>query len=188
MEPVLIGYMPKQTKVPNDFGAPHLESICSASTCIAKGPPDGWVDFWLHNEHWLFQSPATARTVLASADASEFTIQAYRMFPWEFDQGSMQPQIVNDAPAPLTPNGESLILLPPNFRFLGFDVVEKSPIVSGFSCSPLSCNGAWSLFETNKHCLIDNLPRAIDLATIFSKGDWEPGPYRVVEVFQEAAA
>lgn len=70
-----------------------------------------------------------------------------------------------------------------DFEPLGFDVVSKS-ITDFFECSPLSCNGAAKTFRENAHCLFDALDDAVAAAKVFSKGDWEPGPYYVARVLR----
>lgn len=179
MEPVLIGYFPKKVAIPADFGAPSLKDICSLSTCIAKGPPDGWIDRWMHNEHWLFQTPGQALQVVQNANPSEYSIHAYRMLPLEFDGGEVKAIHIVEPRTLGTPHVDVEPLCG-SIERLGFDAVEGRE--GSFSCSPLSCNGGYKEFETNEHCLVSALPRAIELATIFSLGGWEPGPYRVVEV------
>ena len=183
---VFAGYFPKQIAVPADFGAPHLKDMCSVSEHIAKGPAD-WISKWRHNENWLFSTPELARSVLEPSTASNFSILAFRILPTHFDGGvERASQRAIPAPEGVGPCPE-LPPPPPQFKSLGFDVVSCST-GNSFECSPLSCNGAWQDFETNEHCLVNTLERAIELAVIFSKGDgWEPGPYYVLEVLGEFA-
>ena len=182
MEPVLIGYFPKKVAIPDGYGAPNLKDICSVSTCIADGPTDGWIDLWLHNKHWVFSTRERVLAVLQGVNVSDFSVHVYRMLPLEFDGGvNRETQI-----SPTQPSWElgqvDVEPLPADFCSLGFDVVEKPELCDGFGCSPLSCNGGWQKFETNEHCLVNDVSRAIELATTFSRGGWEPGPYRIVEV------
>jgi hypothetical protein len=67
---------------------------------------------------------------------------------------------------------------------LGYDVVSRS-LGSNFECSPLSCNSAAEEIEVNGYCLIDRLEAAVEAARTFSSGNWEPGPYYVLEVLSD---
>ena len=182
MESVFIGYFPKKVNVPDGYNGPRLTDICSVSTCLADGPPDGWIDHWSHNEHWVFATRERALAALKGGNASQYTIHAYRMFPLLFRDGEETLSPVDIAPPSWEPNQVGLEPLPASYRSFGFDVVETPAGCSGFGCSPLSCNGGWQEFETNEHCLLLSLSRAIEVATVFSAGGWEPGPYRIVEV------
>lgn len=70
---------------------------------------------------------------------------------------------------------------------LGFDVVSKS-VADFFECSPLACNHAAKTFRANAHCLFDALDDAVAAAKVFSKGNWEPGPYYVARVLRRRRA
>jgi hypothetical protein len=157
--------------------------LCSVSTCIAEGPPGDWISRWLHNEFGVFSTLALARQALSGSDESRYAIHAYRILPLAFDGGKVESIAAPMAtrPASRHPNCEPL---PAGYRRLGFDAVELHSEMF-FGCSPLSCNGGWEEFETNEHCLVGDMARAIELATMFSQGGWEPGPYRVVEVLSE---
>lgn len=182
MELVLIGYFPKRTAVPPDFGAPHLRDLCSVSTCIAPGPGRDWTSDWRHNERGVFATQDRARAAMAGADEAQYSIHAYRMLPLRFNDGEAAPTAIPSGPPFWEPDQPPIEPLPSGFVSLGYDAVELVDDSMFFSCSPLSCNGGWQRFPTNEHCLIHDLARTIELATVFSTGGWEPGPYRVVEV------
>lgn len=182
MEPVFIGYFPKRkTSPPEWLNCPALKDICSVSECIAEGPPKEWISRWLHNANWVFSTRDLATQALGDAEPHGYSIHAYRILPAEFDLGEARPlQFVHEQ-ASWEHAKIELEQIPPDYRRLGFDAVSCST-GNSLECSPLSCNHACTEFETNEHCLVDALPRAIEIATIFSKGGWEPGPYRIVEV------
>jgi hypothetical protein len=182
MEPILIGYFPKKVAVPDGYDAPKLKDICSVSTCIAEGPPDGWIDRWSHNANWVFPTRERALLSLAGVDPSAYSIHAYRVLPSIFRDGDAAACDIDCGPPSWEPTQVELEPLPVDFVSLGFDAVETPDGCDGFSCSPLSCNGGWQKFTTNRHCLMPSLTTAIELAKEFSLGGWEPGPYRVVEV------
>jgi hypothetical protein len=91
-----------------------------------------------------------------------------------FRKGS--PEQVEVSPSSIAP-------LSQDFRSLGFDVVSKSASDS-FECSPLSCNSVALEVAVNRHCLVDGLDAAEELARRFSVEEPEPGPYYVVEVLR----
>ncbi|MBI4587146.1 MAG: hypothetical protein HY717_24300 [Planctomycetes bacterium] len=127
---VLIGYFPKETATPQGlYVPPTVKEICSVSDCLTKGP-SGWIDRWKHNDLGFYNTPEIAKEI-AGADASRFSIFAYRLLPKRFTHGAIEPmEIPSLAVSPL----------PTGWVSLGFDVVSKS-ISLFFECSPLSCNG-----------------------------------------------
>ena len=178
MTPTLIGYFVKQTERRAELvKALKVEELCSVSCCISKAP-EGWIQRWLHNELWLYDSEELAWRVLPEAqEAEDFELYAYRLFPLRYVDGQEQSlQIPTLKVQPLSASYERL----------GLDVVNRSQN-NQFGCSPLSCNGRAIDFTVNRHCLLDELKAARGLATLFSSGTHaaEPGPYHVVEVFRE---
>ncbi len=95
-----------------------------------------------------------------------FAVFAYRLFPVEFANGKIKRLAIGDLP--VEP-------LPPGFRSLGFDVVDKT-CSAFFECSPLSCNGMANEVDVNRYCLVENLVEAIALAERFSRDEPEPVP------------
>ena len=177
MTPIPMGYFPKRTsKKPDWLQTPRVVEICSVSDCVSK-PPTGWINRWLHNALWVFDSPTIAWDVVPVDQWSEFDLYAYRLFPVEYESGE---QNAFEIPR--------LIVVPisDSFEFLGFDAVSRS-LGTHFECSPLSCNGAASDHEVNKYCLVNDSDSAFRLAREFSEGGsgTEPGPYYVAEVFRE---
>jgi hypothetical protein len=173
---ILIGYFPKRiVPRPNEIDVPSVREIWSVSNCISRGPPDGWIDQWVHDRLGLFSDPATGRSVTPSADNSSYVVVAYRMWDEEFVEGTRQSSPMDD-----------LSVAPPlNFVSLGFDAVGFST-EAFFEHSPLSCNYAARTMPVNEFCLFPDLEAALRGAEEFSNGSWEPGRYRVVEVLREA--
>lgn len=173
--PVLIGYFPKRrTPAPEELRAVGAEEICSVTECLAPGP-EGWIEAWLHNAHSCFSSPADARRVADDAPG-DYQLFAYRLLPLRFRKGQTESMEVS------TPG---IAPLPPDFQSLGFDVVSKSLSNGlGFECSPLSCNLMALQVAVNRHCLVDELETARELARRFSVEEPEPGPYYVIEVLR----
>lgn len=173
MELILAGYFPKVTTLPSDWSLPaHLTEVCSVSNCV-NGAPDRWIELWLHNENWLFDSPGDARLGIGD-DPRAFEIFAYRLAPLRFVDGRTEPWPVE--------SGE-VEPLPADFQSLGFDAVNAS-YGTNFGCSPLSCNHKAAEIPVNRYCLVDTLEDAIAAAVRFSIGQCEPGPYHVLEVLR----
>ena len=172
---VFAGYFAKRvTPRPDWLAVPHIRDIWSVSNCMAKGPED-WIDSWRHNTStWLFDTPELAASVVPPDERVAFAIVAYRFWAPVFDQGE-EFDLDDDLPT-LPPPDDS-------FESLGFDAVGRGP--SSFTCSPLSCNHAATTFQANEHCLFGTLEEALAGAKAFSTGDWEPGPYYIVEVLRQ---
>ncbi len=175
MEPQLIGYFPKQTaKRPDCLKAANVKEICSASDCISKSP-DNWIDFWKHNELWVYDSPEIAWSIVPEEKRAIFDLYAYRMFPCQFVEGKQE---VFEIP------GLQVASLPEDFKSLGWDSVSRS-MNNKFECSPLSCNYLATEIVTNEFCLLNNACLALQTAKDFSLSKPEPGPYFVLEVFRK---
>ena len=174
---LFMGYFPKKIVKRDEWlKAPHVEEIWSVSECMSKGPAD-WIKKWVHNDFGLFDTVALAESVIPSEERAETRILAYRVWDRMFDAGLdlEAPLIVRDLPGPEE-----------SFARIGFDAVARSH--DSFDCSPLSCNGGAATFATNEVCLFQTLEDALAGAREFSKGNWEPGPYWVVEVLAFACA
>jgi hypothetical protein len=65
--------------------------------------------------------------------------------------------------------------------FAGFDVVSVGATRT-FECSPLSCNQLAGEVPVNRHCLVDGLERALQVARRFEAEQPEPGTFVVVDV------
>ncbi len=60
MEPMLIGYFPKQVATrPDWLEADRVKEVCSVRECVSAGP-DGWVSRWAHNGMWAFDDEQAA--------------------------------------------------------------------------------------------------------------------------------
>lgn len=173
MDAILVGYFPKRTALrPPWVHANHVVEIASVSECISAGPED-WINRWQHNVHWLYDSPAQA-VALTGDHPEAYDIYAYKLYPLIIEYGRTRPfEIVPTETAALSGD----------FQLLGYDAVSRS-LGTTFECSPLSCNDAAHDFEVNRHCLFESYDAALDGATKFSTGSYEPGPYWIVEVYR----
>lgn len=173
MDAILVGYFSKRTLVrPLWVHAEQVEEIASVSECISAGPP-GWLDHWLHNSYWFFNSMEAACAVLGD-DGTDFDVYAYKLYPILAHQGVVHPIQIN------VPSVEPI---DGNFHLLGYDAVSRS-LGSSFECSPLSCNDAARDHVVNRYCLFESYEAALAGAVEFSAGRYEPGPYYVFEVYR----
>jgi hypothetical protein len=169
-----IGYFPKQTVArPDWLEVPHVEQICSVSDHISSAP-DGWMDHWLHNAFWAYDSPEMAWSVVPEGIRTQFDLYAWRIFPVRFARGEDQPLDMPDmAVAPLSSS----------FVRLGIDAVSRH-LDAPFECSPLSCNYMAREIAVNPYCLIERESEAFQVARDFSRTEPEPGPYFLLEIWR----
>jgi hypothetical protein len=130
------------------------------------------------NEFGLFGSPDAAWRVVPADETDHFELFAYRVAPILFDERGDRPMRVADLR--VDPALE-------DYLSLGFDAVSRSG-TTFFECSPLSCNSAATEMATNEHCLFPTLEAAMTGARRFARGNWEPGPYFVLEVLASSIA
>lgn len=177
MAPVLAGYMPKRTMRGEEWmkDVPFHE-VCSVSNCMSKAP-EGWLDPWLHNELWFFDTAKLAQSVVPPEELPRHDLYAFKLFPVIFKDGTAKPPSLPEVK--VEPLGEM-------FEFLGHDALSSNENVIG-GCSPLSCNYMWQQAVVNQWCLVDDLEAAVDLARRFSIEKPEPGDYWVVEVWRHRA-
>lgn len=172
------GYFPKKSTSRHEvYDLPGVVEIASVSRCIVKGPDD-WVESRTFNDLGFFDEADIAESLVPEPDRSHFDVYAYEFLDERFARGLAEPWIV-----------PQLACKPPgsDFESLGFDVVSKS-VSDFFECSPLSCNHGAKTFSANEHCLFDALDEAIAAAKVFSKGNWEPGPYYIARVLRRRRA
>jgi hypothetical protein len=179
MQPlILIGYFPKKVvQRPDWLTAAGVTAIRSVCECVSSGPPD-WIQRWKHNDMWVYSTIDAAWEVVPKDERSEYEMQAYRMLPTEWDEGTEKPFAI--PPLEVEP-------LPRGFQSVGFDVVSIENGTAGFGHSPLSCNHMAQEIRTNANCLLDDIDVAKQTASAFSSGNVEPGPYFVIEVLRRPA-
>ena len=170
-----IGYFPKKIeRATAAMGLPGVSEIWSVSNCISSGPPD-WIQHWRHNDFGLFDTPELAQSVVPVDVIQQFQIVGYRICSEVFGGG---PRLSALASA-------EHLSVSADFGIIGYDAVSSSR-GHGFECSPLSCNGAAKEFAATDRCLFASIDDAIAAARRFSAGNWEPGPYYVMEVLAQA--
>ncbi|MGL4394937.1 MAG: hypothetical protein ACRCS9_00210 [Hyphomicrobium sp.] len=192
MQPIPIGFFAKRTSPPPQWLAGlGVTRVCSVSTCIAGGPEGDWLSLWRHNGLTLFDDAATLADILAGeVDPAAFTTFAYRLHRRGYGPDG-ETSLAADAPAlRLAGPMPAPSACPDPFERLGYDCVQTDwqRGVSGFGCSPLSCNLQAQRIAVNADCLIDGLDEAIEAARQFGRKQPEPGIYYVVEVWGESLA
>jgi hypothetical protein len=176
--PIFAGFFPKATQPrPDWLKVDSVEEIASVSDCISAAPPN-WIQHWTHNALGFYDSQAAAEAILEGA-AAGYDLYAYEMFPFHCLDRKVESVPVE------RPAGR----VPPDFDFLGYDIVTRST-GSFFECSPLSCNHVAQDYATNAHCLLDDEALAYQALLAMSEpgSGVEPGPYYLFKVYRKKPA
>jgi hypothetical protein len=174
-----IGYMAKRVSLrPTWIKADRVKDIYSVSSCVSKDFAD-YINYWKHNGYWFFDSPAI---ILEVARDNAFDLERTALFYYEaheleFDEGQYRW-------TPFEPETSfTTRVVPPRERALeGYDVATFSAGNSP-ECSPLSCCSLATDVETNEHCLLPSLERAMQLLEEGRFRNTEPGPHRILAVY-----
>lgn len=172
-----VGYFAKTlVRRPEWLAAPQVDFVCSVSDCsCATRSPDGWIDRWLHNDLWLFDTLAVLDQVIPVRSAAEYLRYGLRTLPVQFDAGRELPLDVSKVrPEPM----------PQGFLRLGFDLCSRT-VRTTLDSSPLSCNSMAATCPTNRYCLVGSFADALLLAEQFGRQEPEPGPYLLLEVWAD---
>ncbi len=173
-KPVFIGLLAKKTeKPPADLKNDVVEEICSVSGDISHWPKQFWNDIHRHNDHGLYDTEEAAIALATPEESKTSDIYAYKMYPIEFDEGS-----ISEFPV-FASISEDLT----DFSLLGYDAANR--FEKYFDCSPLSCNAGAEHFEVNRYCLFETYEYAYESTLIISQGGYEPGPYYIFEVYRK---
>jgi hypothetical protein len=180
-----IGYFAKApSRRPEWLRAPQVEWVCSVSDCsCAARSLEHWIEHWLHNGLFVFDTLAKLECVLTADEASSFVRYGLRTLPAEFDEaadGVASEQAIDFADVHPEP-------IPEQFVRLGFDLSNRS-VGSNLECSPLSCNNRAAEIATNCWCLLDDFEVALRLAREWGSAGGigvEPGPYMLLEVWAD---
>ncbi|OYV05658.1 MAG: hypothetical protein CFE26_10435 [Verrucomicrobiales bacterium VVV1] len=175
-----LGYMAKRIVTrPQWLKADRVEEILSLSSCSSEDFAD-WINFWRHNGYWLFDSPPVIQEL---AREHGLDLSDCRWFYYEGHETAYD----DDARdwLPYSPDSSfATSVLPPNDTVLrGYDIVTHS-CGNLAECSPLSCNHMAEKIVTNRHCLLDSFEEAYQLTDERRFVDCEPGPYRIVAVYE----
>lgn len=173
---VTVGFFAKRPGArPTWLDAPQVDLVCSVCDCdCATQSPANWVDQWVQNELWLFDSLALVDQVVPTSDTSEFLRYGLRTLPVVFD---------SHGEAPLDLTGVTPQAIPKSFVRLGYDLCSRTAGTT-LECSPLSCNDMAAECQANRWCLIDAFDDALRTAKRFAtRQQVEPGPYLLLEVW-----
>ena len=173
------GYMAKRIALkPAGWLGDRVVDVYSVSGCISGVFAD-YVEFWMHNGYWLFDSPAVIEKVCRdnAIDYTGTTLFYYEIYGRQFNADERKWELFE----PEASFGTN-VLAPATKRLEGFDVVtfwaSSTP-----ECSPLSCNDLAKSIRTNEHCLLESLEQAIEQLEAGGFAECEPGPYRIFAVY-----
>jgi hypothetical protein len=173
------GYMAKRVVPrPDWIKADRVADIYSVSSCVSTNFAD-YINYWRHNGYWLFDTPQVVSELANqnSIDLKGTQLFFYEVYEREFNAGIGQ--WVDFEPEP---SFKTEVLLPAAKLLEGYDVVTFYARTSP-ECSPLSCNSLATEVETNRHCLLRSLERAMELLEEGKFQNTEPGPYRIFAVY-----
>jgi hypothetical protein len=176
--PIFVGFFPKVTQPrPEWIRVDTITEICSVSEDISHGP-NNWIEEWKHNPLGFFDSEQIAFSLISDVP-EQYDMYAYEMYPFHVLDG-----LASSVEIDLQTG-----TVPPDYEFLGYDIVTKSAS-DFFECSPLSCNRAAENFMTNSFCLLENEAAAYDVLLEMSKpgSGVEPGPYFLFKVYRKGRA
>jgi len=180
---VPLGYMAKHVAIrPEWLRAAGIDEILSVSSCVSKDFAD-WITYWRHNGYWLFDNPSVIQALalehsLNISDCRWFYYEAHGLAYDENTGGWVSISAEATLPTSVQP--------PPEAILRGFDVVTYT-FGNMAECSPLSCNYMAKEVVTNRCCLLDSFEVAHRLIDQRRFIDCEPGPYRIVAVYEVSA-
>ena len=177
---VPVGYMAKHVvSRPDWLEAERVTDIYSVSNCISPNFAD-YIDYWMHNGYWFFDSPQVLSEL---ADQNSLDLEGTRLFFYEVYERELHGDTGQWEDFKPEPSLETRVLIIPGAKQLeGYDVVTFYARTTP-ECSPLSCNALATEVETNQHCLLPSLERAMELLEEGTFQDTEPGPYRIFAVY-----
>jgi len=188
--PIFIGFRVKQVhktagnEWDRDFLPANVVEICSMSDCRAQTPPN-WDGCWRFNSAGCFNTEEIALAAVPPDQSDLYELFACRFFPLEFCKGAeaRQMDLPSDFLSGLSESASMAALAA--YQSIGYDVAASPLEYMGFGCSPLSCNGCAADFPVNRHCLIEDLALAVEVARNFAETEPEPGPYYLYEVLRK---
>ena len=175
-----LGYMAKRIAIrPEWLKATGVDEILSVSSCCSDDFTD-WINYWRHNGYWFFNNPSV---ILAIAKDHGIDLQNCRWFYYEGHEAAYDDDARSWVPYSSEDSFSTLVERPANAVLRGYDVVTYSGGNSA-ECSPLSCNHMAEEVSTNRYCLLDSFERAYQLTEQRRFADCEPGPYRIIAVYE----
>jgi len=173
-----LGYMYKRVAVaPQWLNAPRVADVYALSGCVSENFAD-YINFWRHNGHWLFDSPAIIRSL---AKEHAISLEGSKLFYYEAHDLQYDDTSSKWVAFAAEPSFETNVQLPSASSLEGFDVTSFSAGTSP-ECSPLSCNSLAAGIITNAHCLFPTFEAAVRAIEDGGFRNSEPGPYRIIAV------
>lgn len=174
-----VGYMAKRVVPrPEWINAEQVTDIYSVSSCVSDNFAD-YINYWEHNGYWFFDTPQVL-SELARQNSIDLT--GTRLFFYEVYEREFDAELRQWVAFEPEPSFKTQVHLPGVKVLEGYDVVTFSMRTSP-ECSPLSCNLLATEVETNQHCLLPSLERAIELLEKGKFQNTEPGPFRIFAVY-----
>lgn len=177
-----LGYMLKQvaSPAPEWINSPGVKAVHSLSNCVSDDFAD-YVPLWQHNGWWLFDNLDAVSYAARSlgVDPRGLGLFYYEAFDHQYDEDRRQWERFE--PEDFATN----VVKPQTATLSGFDVVTFT-VGTSPECSPLSCCGLAADLQANERCLFDTF---VDAHSALERGDFdrsEPGPFRVIAVYQVA--
>ncbi len=158
---------------------PGVKDCFALSGCISP-PFADYLHFWRHNGYYLFDQPDTMAELAQAEgmDLQDATLFYYEVYEYEYLDDARRWGAFLPDPACTT-----RVLALENRRPAGFDVACFSGRTAP-ECSPLSCNMLGESLPVNRHCLFDTLEAARAALERGAFRNCEPGPYRIIAVYQ----
>jgi hypothetical protein len=89
LEPILIGYFTKRIAMPPRPAAPpNVMELCNVGFCDGLAPK-GWVDAWLHNQFWVYDTEMLAWGIALQTESLR-TMHTELAKTWDGVRGSVQ--------------------------------------------------------------------------------------------------
>jgi hypothetical protein len=156
-----------------------LIDICSLSSCISKNFTD-YINYWQHNGYWLFDSPSVMSEL---ASVHNISLKDTQLFYYEYSPEQYNAESKIWEPYEEEVSFPTNVLTPKNKKLLGYDIVSFTAQTSP-ECSPLSCNALSREHSVNSHCLFASYEEAMKALESGAFVDAEPGPYRIIAVYE----
>ena len=173
------GYMAKRVAGRTDWiKTERVTDIYSVSGCGSTNFAD-YINYWKHNGYWLFDTP---QILWELADQNSIDLKGTQLFFYEVYEREFDADMGKWSDFEPERSFKTEVLIPSVKLLEGYDVVTFS-LGTSPQCSPLSCNSLATEVETNRHCLLPSLERAMELLEQGKFKNAEPGPYRVFAVY-----
>lgn len=175
-----IGYMAKLVAPKPDWlKTDQVDEILSVSSCVSTDFAD-WINYWRHNGFWFFDSPSVILELSAeyNIDLSADRWFYYEAHDMEYDEDGGGWRAFEPEKSFIT-----AVDPPADRQLLGYDIVTFTCGTSA-ECSPLSCNHLAEHMKVNRQCLMGSFEEAVNFIDEKSFLDCEPGPYRILAVYE----